>query len=153
MVEFTAVINMHEGMDAAYIEFPFDVEALYGVRGQVKVKATFDGYEYRGILAKMGLSCHCIGLTKAVRQSIGKQGGDSVHVTIERDAEPRMIEVPELLQAELMHHPSAGKTFEGLSHSNKRKYISWLTSAKREDTRRNRLERTIAMLEDGVKHP
>lgn len=153
IVEFEAVIKKHDGMDAAYVEFSFNVEQMYGVRGQVKVKAAFDGYEYRGVLANMGLACHCIGLNKAVRQAIGKQGGDTVHVAIERDEEPRTIELPGFLQAELGRNPEAAEFFEQLSYSNKRKYNDWLTSAKREDTRANRLERTIAMLRDGVKHP
>ncbi len=38
--EFDAVIWKREGMDAAFIEFPFDVEKEFGAKGQVKVKAT-----------------------------------------------------------------------------------------------------------------
>jgi len=30
-------------MNAAFIEFPFDVKKEFGVKGQVKVHVTFDG--------------------------------------------------------------------------------------------------------------
>jgi len=47
-------------MDAAYIEFPYDVYKEFGKRGQVEVKASFDGFEYRGSLVRMGMQSHCI---------------------------------------------------------------------------------------------
>lgn len=44
--EFDAVIIKKDSIDAAYIEFPYDVEKEFNTKGQVKVKATFDGYEW-----------------------------------------------------------------------------------------------------------
>ncbi|WP_010233489.1 DUF1905 domain-containing protein [Clostridium arbusti] len=35
--EFDAVIKKHGTIDAAYIEFPYDVEKEFGTKGQVKV--------------------------------------------------------------------------------------------------------------------
>ena len=58
--EFDAEIIKHEGIDGTYVEFPYAVEKEFGTRGQVKVWATFDGYEYRGSLANMGFHrCRC----------------------------------------------------------------------------------------------
>lgn len=50
----------------AYVKFPYDVKQVFGTKGIVKVVATFDGYKYRGILAKMSTECHIIGITKAI---------------------------------------------------------------------------------------
>ncbi|HBN08449.1 MAG TPA: hypothetical protein DD435_07310 [Cyanobacteria bacterium UBA8530] len=55
----------------------------------MKVFATFDGYGYRGSLVTMGHPCHFIGLTKKIRGAIGKQPGNTVHVTLKKDEEPR----------------------------------------------------------------
>ncbi|HEY9008276.1 MAG TPA: DUF1905 domain-containing protein [Ohtaekwangia sp.] len=58
---FKAVLeNPDTSMDAAFVSIPFDVEKVYGTKGQVKVKATFDGHPYRGVLANMGTGCHVI---------------------------------------------------------------------------------------------
>ncbi len=78
---FDAVIMKVPDLDGAYVEIPFDVKAVYGA-GRVPVHATFDGEPYDGSLVKMGTPCHIIGIRKDIRQKIGKQPGDSVHVTL-----------------------------------------------------------------------
>ena len=45
--EFDAVIRKVPDIDGAYVEFPHDVQALFG-KGRVKVAATFDGVPYAG---------------------------------------------------------------------------------------------------------
>ncbi|WP_373835453.1 DUF1905 domain-containing protein, partial [Bacteroides heparinolyticus] len=48
MIEFTSIIRQKEGMNAAFVEFPFSTQELFGKKGQVKVRAVFDGrVEYR----------------------------------------------------------------------------------------------------------
>ncbi|MCX7923721.1 MAG: YdeI/OmpD-associated family protein [Clostridia bacterium] len=151
--EFNAVIQKHDGMDAAFIEFPYDVEQEFGTKGQVKVHASFDGHEYRGSLAKMGYRCHCLGLTQKIRKTIGKNPGDTVHVIIKRDEQPRVVEVPEDFEKLLGENEAANKFFNELSYSNKREYVQWIVSAKRVETRNKRLEDSINKLLNGVKHP
>jgi hypothetical protein len=80
--EFDAIIKKVPDIDGAYVEIPFDVKAIFG-KGHVPVYATFDNFPYQGSIVKMGTPCHIIGIRKDIRQQIGKQAGDSVHVTIE----------------------------------------------------------------------
>jgi len=80
--EFDAIIQKVEDMDAAYIEFPYDVRKEFG-KGRVKVRATFDGAEYDGSLVRMKTECHIIGIKKEIRSMIHKQAGDVVHVCIQ----------------------------------------------------------------------
>lgn len=89
--EFEAVIQKVSDMDAAYVEFPYNVRNEFG-KGRVKVHATFDGEPYNGSIVNMGIKkddgsiCYIIGLRKDIRSKIGKQPGDRVKVTIkERD--------------------------------------------------------------------
>ena len=85
ILEFDAVILQNEGMDAAYVEMPFDIKAMFG-KGRLLVHATFDGVPYDGQIVKMGTPCYIIGLRKDIRKQIGKSFGDPVHVTFyERD--------------------------------------------------------------------
>ena len=79
--EFDAVLRKVPDIDGAYIDFPYDVRAEFG-RGRVKVRATFDGVPYDGSLVRMKTPNHIIGVRKDIRQKIGKQPGDMVHVTI-----------------------------------------------------------------------
>ena len=80
-LEFDAVILQNEGMDAAYIEVPYDIKALFG-KGRLLVNATFDGVPYRGQVVKMGTPCYIIGVTKQIRKQINKTFGDKVDVTL-----------------------------------------------------------------------
>ena len=79
--EFDAVIQKVPDIDGAYVEIPFDVREVFG-KGRVKVHATFDGVSYDGSLVRMGTPGHILGLRKAIRAKIGKQPGDTVHVTV-----------------------------------------------------------------------
>jgi uncharacterized protein YdeI (YjbR/CyaY-like superfamily) len=72
---------------------------------------------------------------------------------LELDDEPRTVEVPEELQAALAADDAARAAFDGLSYTHRREYVEWVTGAKREETRRARLERAVGMLRDGVRHP
>ena len=80
VLEFDAVILQNEGMDAAYVEVPFDIKELFG-KGRLLVHATFDGVSYDGQIVRMGTPCYIIGVRKDIRKKIGKTFGDMVHVT------------------------------------------------------------------------
>ena len=80
ILEFDAVILQNEEMDAAYVEVPFDIKALFG-KGRLLVHAIFDDVPYDGQIVKMGTPCYIIGVRKDIRKQIGKSFGDTVHVT------------------------------------------------------------------------
>ena len=144
--EFDALILKKDSIDAAYIEFPYDVEKEFNTKGQVKVKVTFDGYKYRGSLAKMGHHCHILGITKAIRKAIGKNPGDKVHVILQKDDEPRVVEIPEDLKEQFDKNKEVKDFFDTLSYTNKKSYVQWITSAKKKETRERRLNETMNML-------
>ena len=80
LYEFDAIILQNEDMDAAYVEVPFDIKAIFG-KGRLAVHATFDSVLYDGQIVKMGTPCFIIGVRKDIRKQIGKTFGDLVHVT------------------------------------------------------------------------
>lgn len=79
--EFDAVLLKVEGIDGAYIEFPYDVRKEFG-KGRVKVHATFDDEPYDGSLVRMKTPGHIIGVRKDIRSKINKQCSEIIHVTI-----------------------------------------------------------------------
>jgi hypothetical protein len=139
-ITFTAKIEQHPGMDAGYIIFPYDVQELYGVRGQVKVKAIFDNaVEYRGSLAKMGMPCHILGITKEIRYLLGKTFGDEITVELEKDIEERVVIVPGDIADILNTHPKAKKFYESLSYTDQKEYIRWIETTQNPETRARRI--------------
>lgn len=145
--EFDAVIQSHGEIDAAYIDFPYDVETEFGTKGQVKVIATFDGTEYRGSLVKMGHHCHLLGITKKIRAQINKQQGEAVHVVLYKDEKERVVVVPDDLQQLLDTDKNLSHLFNKLSYTHRKEYVNWINEAKKEETRKKRLEKTIQMIE------
>lgn len=142
-----------DGMDTAYVKFPYDTHETFGAKGQVKVKAMFEGVAYRGVLANMGMGCHIIIVRKDIREKIGKKVGDTIDVSIEADTEPRTLEIPSGLAKAFGKQPLASEFFDNLSYTNRKEYITWITSAKKDETRQSRLEQTIEKLLKGLKNP
>ncbi len=154
MKSFKAVLEQaSEGMDAAYVTVPFSVEKVFGTRGQLKVNATFDGHPYRGSLATMGGGVHVIGVRKDIRTAIGKKIGDMIAVTIERDNNERVVDVPDDLKALLAKNQKAQAFYDTLSYTNRKEYAVWITSAKKQETRDKRLKATLEKLKAEKKNP
>jgi bacteriocin resistance YdeI/OmpD-like protein/uncharacterized protein DUF1905 len=144
---FTAIIQ-NAGGGGAFVEVPFDVEEAFGSK-RPRVKALIGGISYRSTLMRMGTECHILGILKEIREQIGKTFGDEVTVMIERDTEPRLIEVPEDLMKELKKNKEARVFFDKLSYTHQKEYVRWVEEAKREETRQNRIVKTIEMLKKG----
>jgi hypothetical protein len=146
---FTATIQ-NAGGGGAFVEVPFDVEAVFGSK-KPKVKAMIEGIPYRGILTRMGTDYHMLIILKGIREQIGKTFGDEVSITVEPDTEPRVIEVPADLKKAFKTEKQAKVFFEKLSYTHQREYVMWVNEAKREETRQNRIAKTIEMLKQGKK--
>ena len=150
MKKFNAEIKKLEGKDGAYIEIPFDEEEVYGAK-RVKVKATFDGVEYRGSIVKMGLPCYIIGITKEIRKKIEKEPGDIIEVTIEKDEEDSVVETPTDFKERIELDNNIKEFWNTLSFSIQKKYVTWITSAKKEETRNKRIDTAIEKLKNKEK--
>ena len=149
--KFNATIQAGVGGGAAVI-FPYDVEKEFGTRGIVPVKATFNGEPYAGSLVKCGETSHMLGILKTIRAKIGKDPGDIVNVVIWRDEEARAVDVPAEFERR-MKTEGLLVSFEKLSYTHRKEYCRWITEAKKEETRLNRLGKAIEMLKMGVKTP
>lgn len=148
--KFEAIIQQVENKDATFIEIPFDVEKEFGAK-RVKIKDKFDNVDYRGSIVRMGMPCFMIGLTKEIRKKIGKGIGDTVSVEIEKDEEERIVEIPIEFESMINKNNNAKEFYDSLSCSQKKKYITWITSAKKEETKIKRMNEALLKLEGKVK--
>ncbi|MCS4304477.1 YdeI/OmpD-associated family protein [Chryseobacterium sp. BIGb0232] len=147
---FTAIIKQNGEMNAAFVEFPFSTEELFNKKGQVKIKAIFDGkVEYRGSLVKMKSDCHILGLTQEVRKQLGKTFGDEVTVSLLEDKEERTVEIADDIALVFKENPEAKALFDTMSYTHKKEYIRWIDDAKKPETRENRKIKMIQMILNG----
>lgn len=113
--------------------------------GWVKVKGTIDGFEIRKYhLMPMGNGTLFLPVRAEIRKSIKKQQGDFVKVVLYPDNEP--LEVPEEMEICLLDEPKAHSYFYTLTESEQKYFIQWIYSAKKEETKIERLAKAIDML-------
>ena len=153
IIEFTAILLKDADAPIMYVDFPYDVKEMFGTRGNVKVKITYDGIPHRGLLTNMGGSCHFLGINKELRAKIGKAPGESVFITLQRDTEERIVEIPGDLAAAFAANPAAQARYDKLSYTHRKEYVRWITETKRPETRTGRVFKTIEMLMNGKKNP
>ena len=67
------------------------------------------------------------------------------------DDQPRLVIVPKDLKQALSINKTADKFFSALAHSHQKKYVDWITEAKREETRERRLRKTLCLLGEQIK--
>jgi Bacteriocin-protection, YdeI or OmpD-Associated/Domain of unknown function (DUF1905) len=134
-----------------FIEIPLDVPALFG-RARPAVRVTINGHPFRSTVAVYG-GRYYLPVKRALREAAGVAAGDAVVVELAADEEPRAVEPPADLAAALAADPDAGAAFAGLSYTHQREYAEWVAEARRDDTRRRRVEQAVAMLREGRRHP
>ena len=144
-LEFDGVIEPARG-GGALVRLPADAADVFGTRARFPVRATFNGVAYQGSTMPTGDGTFCLGVTKAVQAKAGVQPGDGVRVIVERDDAPREVEVPDDLDAALARHPAARDRFAGLSYTHRKEYVQWVSEAKKEETRRRRIDRALELL-------
>lgn len=76
--------------------------------------------------------------------------GVKVPVRVHRPAKPAVV--PDYFMKALKKNRKAFNTFDKFPPSHKREYIEYITDAKKEETRKRRIEKSIAQLEKGLEH-
>ncbi|MFW5474536.1 YdeI/OmpD-associated family protein [Knoellia sp. CPCC 206450] len=99
-------------------------------------------------LARMGDE-NLVGFSKAARAEAGVDIGDTVTFSIAADTTPRTVEVPDDLAGSLAANPDAAQAFEAMAYSHRKEFVRWVTEAKREQTRADRVAKTVEMVREG----
>src|SRR4051812_14450850 len=83
MREFDARLQKGDNPGAWTCVVMDDAAALFGTRGLVKIRGEIDGEPFSGALMAQGDGTHRLPVRAALRKTIGKQAGDTVHVRID----------------------------------------------------------------------
>ena len=140
---FETLLEKHESSDATGITIPFDVEKVFGAK-RVPVKVSINGAENRSTIMRMD-GKYMMVVPKKFRDAAGIKAGEIIRVEMEKDTEPRVVEVPEDL-SKALKISNLQDVWEKLSYTHQKEYAQAIKKAKREETRERRIEKTIEHL-------
>ncbi len=116
----------------------------------MRVKGTIDGLPIKAYhLMPFGDGELFLPIRAEIRKKIGKQEGDTVTIILYPDNSP--IEIPDELLACLKDEPMAHATFMKYTAAEQKRFLDWIYSAKKEETRASRIARAIELLLKGEK--
>ena len=136
------------GKTATGIPVPAEVVSSLGSSKRPAVRITINDYTYRTTVATVEGE-FMVGVSAEVREKAGVAGGDEVDVDIELDTEPREVTVPPDFADALARDANARRFFDGLSYSNKRRFVAPVEEAKTDETRQRRIAKAVSMLREG----
>ena len=137
------------GKTATGIVIPTEVVEGLGGGKRPPVRVTINGFTYRSTIAPMG-GQFMVGVNAENRAAAGVAAGDELDVDIELDDAPREVEVPADF-AKALGKGAARTFFDGLAYSHRKEWVRWIEDAKKEETRRNRIDKAVTELAAGKK--
>jgi hypothetical protein len=136
---------------ATGIEIPAEIIDALAAGKKPPIRVTINGkYTYRSTVAVMG-GKYMVGVSAEHRAGAGVNGGDNINVELELDTEQREISLHPEFEAALKKNAAAQKVFSTLSNSNKQRHTLPIEQAKTDETRQRRIEKSVSMLEQGIK--
>jgi len=129
-----------------HMDVPFNVEEAFGTKARVAVRGTVNGFPFRSSLFPRGQGVFYMAFNKEMQKGAKAGVGDTVSVIMEPDTAPRTVAVPADLKRALAKAPAQNQIFASLSYSHKKEYVDWIESAKKPETRLNRVNKAIEML-------
>ena len=118
--------------------------------GMLKVKGKIDNYEFSDVrLLPLGNGHLFMAVNLQLRRKIDKHAGDIVHIVIYNDDLPTMI--PEELALCMNFEDGVMDKFQFYNDGEKKAFVNWIYSAKTEQTKIDRIAKTIMMIQNNEK--
>src|SRR5215472_18676419 len=148
---FKATLERMQGnLGWVIVRIPFDVEKVWGVRGQLRVKGEINGFAFHGFAFRTTASRagrgHFILVTKTMQKGGMVRAGGAAHFRLEPDIEERKAVVPPELKRALGQVRAVQRWFESMSLSMRRWFCSQVAQPKSPDARARRAERIAELL-------
>ena len=136
------------GKTATGIPVPPQVIESLGGGKRPAITVAIGEYGYRTTVGSMD-GQFMIPVSAEHRAGAGIEAGDVIEVDISLDTAPREIVVPDDFAAALDRDPEARRLFDGLSNSNRKRFVLSIDDAKTPETRLRRIEKAVASLHEG----
>lgn len=133
-----------------FAEIPKIIQDKHGPFGLLSVRGTIDDFEIKNFnLWSMKNGMLFMPVKLEIRKKIKKQAGDKVRIKLFADNLP--IEIPEELIECLQNESGLYEKFLNYSDGEKKAFINWIYSAKTDETKTERIVKTLEKVEKGQK--
>jgi hypothetical protein len=133
-----------------YLEFPHDVQELFGTKGTVRVKGTINGVAMDRALMPTKSGIHIIIVGADIRRAAKlRKLGDMANVEVWLNTEPEKLDMPEELAETLDFLPEMKAEWDQLKPGIQRSMCYWIGSGKTVPTRAKRVAVLLKRLETG----
>jgi len=147
LFEFSSEIKQLEGkIKWNVFYFPYSTLEHFGSKGNIPVCITVDGHSFDHMLlpSKNG---HYLVYNEFIKRAVGKNLGDSVQVTLERDMKKREIVIPPDIES-MLKDAGVLELFLKQPDYFKREQINHIEISKKDETRINRINTVIKRLRE-----
>ena len=143
---FTATIEPRQRGSVAIL-MPFDPSAAWGDKDRHYVAGTIGGHGVRGVLTEVE-DRYYLQLGPSWCRAPDVAAGTTVTVVLGPEG-PQFETVADDLREALGAEPGARRFFESLATFYRNGFVDWIESAKRPETRANRIAETVTALKAG----
>jgi hypothetical protein len=137
---FRARLEPVAGVSSLHVPVPAKIMQAFAPRKRVPVTATVNGFAFRTTICDMGAG-PMIGFNAAVRKGARLTAGDVADLVVELDTAKRTVTAPPDLLAAM--GTAERERFTTLSYTHQREFVQAIEDAKKPETRRRRIEKTI----------
>ena len=138
-----------KGAAWTFLVLPKNASAKLPTRAMTTVEGAINGQPFRATLAPDGQRSHWLKVTRKMSEAAGVVAGDVVTLEVTPAAKEPEPRVPADLRNALAAAPAAKAVWSDITPVTRRDWIHWIMSAKRQETRKRRIENACDMLAAG----
>jgi len=142
-----------EGKAWSFVTMPQSASGQLPARGRVAVEGTINGFEFRSSAFPDGDGSHNIQVNTAMRAGAKVSVGETAEFSICPASDAVKVAVPSELSAALKKSAKAASQWNVITPKARAEWVSWITSAKKDETRTARTLKTVERLSKGEKRP
>ena len=152
MPEIQFRTTLYKINDWTILRLPEEASAKLPARGQVMVKGSVNGYNFRSPLEPDGNWSHWLRVDDMAKAAKIK-AGDTVNVSVEPIKEWSEPDVPADLLKALKSHPEQQKLWTDITPLARWEWIRWIGSTSKSETRQKRIEVAFSKMMHGERRP
>lgn len=138
----------------SFLRLPQEASAQLPSRGQTTVEGTLNGCALCVTLQPDGAGGHWLRVDRKLREAAGVRPGETVALEVVPVAAEPEPSVPSDLRTALAAAPAKARAaWADITPAARRDWVQWITSGKRAETRRIRIEKACDMLAKGKRRP